>query len=169
MSTAIPGQIKGSWEHSFDELVENLIGDLCKTEDTILGNGDESTGNTLGERALTYYKYMSLDVASAKVFVVDQPEDNISNQRINEDLIDYLNELRKRTQLIIVTHNPLLVVNLDADNVIALSVDRSGKRRVVSGCLESDDDGHVLQEVADLMDGGKEAIRRRMKAYGTID
>ena len=41
MSTAIPGQIKGSWEHSFDELVENLIGDLCKTEDTILGNGDE--------------------------------------------------------------------------------------------------------------------------------
>lgn len=169
MSTAIPGQIKGSWEHSFDELVENLIGDLCKTEDTILGNGDESTGNTLGERALTYYKYMSLDVASAKVFVVDQPEDNISNQRINEDLIDYLNELRKRTQLIIVTHNPLLVVNLDADNVIALSVDRSGKRHVVSGCLESDDDGRVLQEVADLMDGGKEAIRRRMKAYGTID
>lgn len=71
--------------------------------------------------------------------------------------------------MIIVTHSPLLVVNLDADNVIALRRDRLGAERVVSGCLESEDNGSVLDEVASILDGGKEAIKRRLAAYGPLD
>lgn len=112
---------------------------------------------------------MSYGPAGAEVFVADQPEDNISNQRINSDLVEYLADLRRRSQVILVTHNPLLVVNLDADNVIALRRDKKGPDRVVSGCLESEDTGSVLSEVASILDGGKEAIKRRLAAYGSLN
>ena len=143
--------------------------ELCVATNTILDGEDKATGNTLGERALTYYKYLSYGPTAAEVFIADQPEDNISNQRISSDLIEYLADLRRRSQIIIVTHNPLFVVNLDADNVIALRRDKRGPERVVSGCLESEDSGSVLGEVASILDGGKEAIKRRLAAYGSLD
>lgn len=166
---AIPGSKPDTWESDFDGLTRKFIERLCDTTNTILDGEDRATGNTLGERALTYYKYLSYGSTSAEVFIADQPEDNISNQRISSDLIEYLADLRKRSQVIIVTHNPLLVVNLDADNVIALRRDRKGPERVVSGCLESEDTGSVLGEVASILDGGKEAIKRRLAAYGSLD
>lgn len=166
---AIPGGKPDTWESDFDNLIKKFIDRLCTTTDTILDGEDKATGNTLGERALTYYKYLSYGSASAEVFIADQPEDNISNQRISSDLIEYLADLRRRSQVIIVTHSPLLVVNLDADNVIALKRDKRGSQRVISGCLESEDVGSVLGEVASILDGGKEAIKRRLAAYGSLD
>lgn len=166
---AIPGGKPDTWESDFDSLTIKFKDRLCAVTDTILDGEDKATGNTLGERALTYYKYLSYGSASADVFIVDQPEDNISNQRISSDLIEYLADLRRRSQVIIVTHSPLLVVNLDADNVIALKSDKKGSRRVVSGCLESENTGSVLSEVASILDGGKEAIKRRLAAYGSLD
>lgn len=166
---AIPGGKPDTWESDFDSLTKKFIDRLCAVTDTILDGEDKATGNTLGERALTYYKYLSYGSASADVFIVDQPEDNISNQRISSDLIEYLADLRRRSQVIIVTHSPLLVVNLDADNVIALKSGKKGSRRVVSGCLESEDTGSVLSEVASILDGGKEVIKRRLAAYGSLD
>lgn len=168
-ASAIPGGKANTWESDYDNLTEKFICRLCDTADTILDGEDKATGNTLGERALTYYKYLSYGIAGAGVFIADQPEDNISNQRISGDLIDYLSDLRRRSQVIIVTHNPLLVVNLDADNVIALRREKKGVERVISGCLESEDNGSVLNEVASILDGGKEAIKRRLAAYGPLD
>jgi hypothetical protein len=62
-----------------------------------------------------------------------------------------------------VTHNPLLVINLDADNVIITEV-KNGKLTCKSGCLEDDDNG-ILDYVANNMDGGKESLRKRFKLY----
>lgn len=166
---AIYGGKSDTWESDYDRLTDKFISRLCATSDTILDGEDKATGNTLGERALTYYKYLSYGSVSGGVFIADQPEDNISNKRISSDLIEYLTDLRRRSQVIIVTHSPLLVVNLDADNVIALRRDRLGAERVVSGCLESEDNGSVLDEVASILDGGKEAIKRRLAAYGPLD
>lgn len=166
---AIPGGKSETWESDYDNHTLKFINKLCATTDTILDGEDRTTGNTLGERALTYYKYLSYGSASAGVFIADQPEDNISNQRISSELIEYLADLRRRSQVMIVTHSPLLVVNLDADNVIALRRDKKGLERVVSGCLESEDNGSVLGEVASILDGGKEAIKRRLAAYDPLD
>ena len=166
---AIPSGKPDTWESDYDGLTKKFIEKLCVATNTILDGEDKATGNTLGERALTYYKYLSYGPTAAEVFIADQPEDNISNQRISSDLIEYLADLRRRSQIIIVTHNPLLVVNLDADNVIALRRDKRGLERVVSGCLESEDTGSVLGEVASILDGGKEAIKRRLAAYGSLD
>ena len=94
--------------------------------------------------------------------MIDQPEDNISNSKILNNLIDKFANLRDKKQVILVTHNPLLVVNLDSDNIIYLE-NKNGVIEHKSGCLESDD---MLTLVANVMDGGLDAIRRRYKVYG---
>lgn len=40
--------------------------------------------------------------------------------------------------------------------------EKAGKLLVTSGCLESEG---VLEKVAEHMDGGKNAIKRRLRAY----
>ena len=156
------------WQSDFDDLTNKFIENEEQETSTILDVESKATGNTLGEMALSYYRYKTSSQNKIPVFMADQPEDNISNKRVCESLTGYFDDLRRRSQVIIVTHNPLLVVNQDADNVIAIGQNDDGKPKVVYGCLESEDHGSVLKEVASVMDGGKEAIEKRLKAYGTL-
>lgn len=156
------------WQSGFDDLTNKFIENEEQETSTILDVESKATGNTLGEMALSYYRYKTSSQNKIPVFMADQPEDNISNKRVCESLTGYFDDLRRRSQVIIVTHNPLLVVNQDADNVIAIGRDDDDKPSVVYGCLESEDHGSVLKEIASVMDGGKEAIEKRLKAYGTL-
>ena len=83
---------------------------------------------------------------------------------IENYLINYFNSVRDKKQIIFVTHNPLLVVNLDVDNVINVTKDRTNIIELKSGCLEHD---NLLEIVSESLDGGKEAVERRLKVYGT--
>lgn len=100
-----------------------------------------------------YYKFQSDPTKEWNLLMIDQPEDNISNNRIAEKLLKYFNSVRTTKQLIIVTHNPLLVVNLDVDNVIHLTK-LNDKIGVKAGCLE-DEKNEILNLVASTLDGGK--------------
>ena len=99
------------------------------------------------------------------MLLIDQPEDNISNLKISKELSAAIQGLRDKAQVILVTHNPLLV-----DNVIIASGSRDDKRRfslsLKSGCLE-DEGCEALEWIAENMDGGRQALARRLKAYGT--
>lgn len=168
ITSAIPSCAK-PWETSFDTMVDKFIKAQECVTDTIMDVESAKMGNTLGEMSLTYYRYATSAQTSLSVFMADQPEDNISNNRVSSCLTDYFNDLRSRAQVVIVTHSPLLVVNQDADNVIVLKQGTDKPLDVSYGCLESNDTGVILEEVADIMDGGKEAIRKRMRAYEAID
>lgn len=128
---------------------------------------DNSIGSTLGELSLAYYKFQTYDQKEWDVLMIDQPEDNISNNRIASKLLQYFNKVRDNKQLILVTHNPLLVINLDADNVIHLKK-MNDTITVTSGCLE-DEGNNVLSLVAETLDGGKEMIKKRLRVYGEND
>lgn len=168
ITSAIPGCAK-PWETSFDSMVNKFIKAQECVTDTIMDVESAKMGNTLGEMSLTYYRYATSAQTSLSVFMADQPEDNISNNRVSSHLTDYFNDLRSRFQIIIVTHSPLLVVNQDADNVIVLKQGAEKTLDISFGCLESNDTGVILEEVANIMDGGKEAVRKRMRAYDAID
>lgn len=166
--TALPGCTSAScWETFFDSLVSKYKDDQKEETRTIMDVDQFTTGNTLGEMALSYYRYKTNAQTGVPVFVADQPEDNISNKRIQMYLTGYFNSLRYRAQVILVTHNPLLVVNQDVDNVIVLKSSKDGMADVSFGCLESQENGSVLEDIAEIMDGGKEAIQKRVKVYGT--
>ena len=72
--------------------------------------------------------------------------------------------MRDDKQIILVTHSPLLVINQDVDNVIVLNEDKdTNKLKVQCGCLESEG---ILDQVAEKMEGGTEAVRKRLRVYG---
>lgn len=132
-------------------------------------NGTTQIGSTPGEIALTFYKLVLNDnITEKEVILIDQPEDDISVKRIEEYLIGYLNKMRDKKQIIFVTHNPLLVVNLDVDNLIFVNKTKNGEIEVKSGCLESIDEGEsIIDIVGKNLDGGYDAVERRLKIYGS--
>ena len=74
--------------------------------------------------------------------------------------------MSKNRQIVLITHNPQFVVNLDADNVIYLSKDSDGKFIIHSGALEyKDEKQDILKDVAETLDGGVLTIRKRWKKY----
>lgn len=151
-------------EDKWKQNIEKFFIEFTKFDEQILDQSTrEKQGGTLGEISLTYYRYHLNQENPASVICIDQPEDNISNNYINEKLIKYLNALRKEKQIFIVTHNPLLVINLDVDNVIQVEL-KNNKIMCNYGCLE-DEDSNVLKYIAEKMDGGKESIERRYKLY----
>ncbi len=161
---AVPSHSSGNWKSRWDSLVTKFIENQEKTSHYIMNASDTKVGSTLGEQALTFYEYSSLRSENIDVFVVDQPEDHISNARISEELTTFFNRMRNDKQIILVTHSPLLVVNQDADNVIVLNEEEgTNKLEVQCGCLESEG---ILDQVAKKMEGGTEAVRKRLRVYG---
>lgn len=125
-------------------------------------------GNTPGEISLMYYKFITEENDSDfDVLIIDQPEDDINPNRIKNYLNVYLNSIKDKKQVIIVTHNPLLVVNLDVDNVICLNK-INNRIEVKNGALEYENKGKnfsILNLIKENLDGGYDAIERRLKAY----
>lgn len=162
-SAAITGANKSNYKDVFKERVKKFIDaeEDCICE-VLEASSQQKMGNTLGEKSLVYYKYLTYEENNEyNILYIDQPEDNISNIRIASDLKNYLNNLRNNKQIIFVTHNPLLVINLDVDNVIIME-NKGGKIDIQSGCLEYNDN---LNRIAELLDGGKELIEKRLKLY----
>jgi hypothetical protein len=70
---------------------------------------------------------------------------------------------KSRRQIIVVTHNPNIVVNGDAEMLPVLDF-RKGQCRVVErGSLQ---DKAMRDEVCNVMEGGREAFRRRYRRLG---
>jgi hypothetical protein len=96
--------------------------------------------------------------------VLDQPEDDLDNHMIYTLIVRQIRENKLRRQLIIVTHNPNIVVNGDAELVHALDFKAGQCRASVVGALQ---ETTVREEVCHIMEGGQEAFRRRWQRLGT--
>jgi len=95
--------------------------------------------------------------------VLDQPEDDLDNHLIYDLIVRQIRANKLRRQLIIVTHNPNVVVNGDAEMVHAFDF-RGGQCRVVErGALQ---ELTVREEVCRVMEGGHEAFARRWARLG---
>jgi hypothetical protein len=95
--------------------------------------------------------------------VLDQPEDDLDNHLIYDLIVRQIRANKLRRQLVIVTHNPNVVVNGDAEMVHAFDF-RGGQCRVVErGALQ---ELAVREEVCRVMEGGHEAFARRWARLG---
>ena len=151
----------------YKDCVKNYIkNNILKIENVILlDNDDISTGNSPGKNALIYLDVFSKD-STIKFYMVDQPGDDVSQNKISTELIKILRKMSESKQVLFITHKPELVVNLDVDNVIILKNDENNNLKIAYGSLEyMDKEINVLSEVANILDGGVEVIRRRWKRY----
>lgn len=94
---------------------------------------------------------------------IDQPEDNVDNQTIYGEIKRWFMTLKKARQVIVVTHDANIVINADADNIILATHNNDGSFTYKHGALEYED---VLENASLILDGGKEAVRRRLVKYG---
>ena len=95
--------------------------------------------------------------------VLDQPEDDLDNHLIYDLVVRQIRENKARRQIIVVTHNPNVVVNGDAEMLHVLDF-RYGQCVVdKSGSLQ---DNELREEVCRVVEGGREAFARRYRRLG---
>lgn len=90
--------------------------------------------------------------------ILDQPEDDLDNTLIYELLVQRLRESKLTRQIIVVTHNPNIVVHGDAELVVSLE-SRGGQTQVLfAGGLQ---EKNARDEICRVMEGGSEAFDTR--------
>ena len=95
--------------------------------------------------------------------VLDQPEDDLDNQLIYDLVVRQIRENKCRRQIIVVTHNPNIVVNGDAEMLHVLDF-RGGQCRVVqAGSLQQED---IREAICRVMEGGPRGVRAPLSQVG---
>ena len=115
--------------------------------------------------------YLGMDVADTRPLIVDQPDENLDNESIYELLTGYFKTAKKRRQIILITHNPNLVVNADSEQVIVATAERreNGLPSITyhSGSLENNtpEERGIRQSVCRILEGGSDAFHKRERRY----
>lgn len=125
--------------------------------------------------------YLVLDTEGSIPLIIDQPEENLDNKSVYPSLVDYFREIKRRRQVVVITHNPNLVLNTDAEQIIVANFDavaNSQPSRIsyVSGAIENSfvstkakiplEKRGIREHGLDILEGGKAAFRKRREKYG---
>jgi len=117
--------------------------------------------------------YLLMDEDDTRPLLIDQPEGNLDNSSVFMQLVPYMRKAKTRRQIILITHNPNLVVATDAEQVIIATATRPASQpypciEYHSGALEhSNMSGGlgVREAVCLLLEGGERAFRVRENRY----
>ena len=150
--------------------LEDAIAPDFTTKHTIICQGmDKSDELSAGLDAKIYFDILSYESTRDGVYIIDQPEDNVSQPAIKSYLLSCFKTMGENRQVLIVTHNPQFIVNLDVDNLIFLTK-KDGELSVQSGALEYEcSDYSILDIVANNIDGGLDSIQKRWKRYEKVN
>lgn len=119
-----------------------------------------------GFNSKIYFDLISNQTDDNRIYIIDQPEDDVSQPSIKKNILGDFYDMSKNRQVIIITHNPQFIVNLDVDNVIFIGKDENDKIYIQNGALEyCDKDYDILKIVADNIEGGIDSINERWKRY----
>jgi len=122
--------------------------------------GKELKQHSLGQRASALLLFV-LSEHQNDIIIIDQPEDDLDNQTIYDDVIKLLRELKPHTQFIFATHNANFPVLGDAEQVLACRY-QDEKVILQSGSIDA---RPIQQAIIDIMEGGREAFNRRKEVY----
>jgi len=153
----------------FRESLLAAINDDLKPKNSIISRGmDVYQELSSGFNSKIYFDILSYERNKDGIYIIDQPEDNVSQKAIKDYLLDCFKTMGENRQVIMVTHNPQFIVNLDVDNIIYLFEDENGFN-VQSGALEFEcDEYSILDIVANTIDGGLDSLRKRWKRYEKV-
>lgn len=154
----------GGGAELFEKLFVENLGDLLTwqvpNQYRIEYRGKELRQHSLGQRASALILFV-LSQEDNDVFIIDQPEDDLDNQTIYEDVIKLLCQMKHKTQFIFATHNANFPVLGDAEQILVCS-DGEHEISVESGSI---DVPTIQDKVIAIMEGGKEAFRKRKEIY----
>lgn len=147
----------------FDIMIKNLDEEYQKIDTLSAGQLSKIYINVLIDSKL---KAMENNA----IVLYDQPDNNLEKTFILETLGRKLAELKKKYQVIITTHEPLLVINSDSNNIIRVANDPvAGVNKITFENLTMYDVGDkkaAIEKIAQLIDGNRKAIQLRNQIYG---
>lgn len=171
---------------SKEDVLRELFSNWYNTRYQVKMDGDTLDVMSPGKKALVLLKIL-VNLAESKCpILIDQPEDDLDNRSIYNDLVSFIKEKKKERQIIIVTHNANIVVGADAEEVIVAnqqgtnSPNKQFKFEYRSGSIENntpiykengmEDDGilnsrGIQQHICDILEGGERAFELRKKKY----
>ncbi|AOW13326.1 chromosome segregation protein SMC [Hydrogenophaga crassostreae] len=176
LSNACRGQAEfGGWFNKFlkaeadkrPEFIDHILcwfpEDGLQVEYSRKGDGRDfqSIGQaSAGQRAAAMLAFLLAH--GNEPLVLDQPEDDLDNHLIYGLVVQQIRSNKLRRQLIVVTHNPNIVVNGDAELIHVLDFNHQCHVKQ-TGSLQ---DQAMRREVCQVMEGGEEAFERRYQRLG---
>jgi len=167
---------------SLRNAMEVLLRDYLSHEFTVKQGGEDIFEMSPGRQGLILLEIFLHLSDSTYPILIDQPEDNLDNRTIYSHLVNYVKTRKQSRQIIIVTHNPNLVLGPDAEQIIVANQDGQGQGKnakyrfeYVSGPIElSFADSTITsvlnaqgirEHVCQILEGGEEAFRKREEKY----
>ena len=169
-----------------EQALRNILDDWYNIKYIVKMGNDSIDVMSPGKKALVLLQLL-IDLADSDCpILIDQPEDDLDNRSIFEQLIPFIKRKKVYRQIIVVTHNANIVVGADAEEIIVANQDgidsekKSRRFEYRSGSIENDhpiykDDGTmesgilnkqgIQQHICDILEGGIKAFEKRKNKY----
>ncbi|PWN59783.1 TrlF family AAA-like ATPase [Chryseobacterium viscerum] len=171
-----------SKEYAIDILLDDYFYDYWE----VTYKGDKIGSMSTGKASFVILMIIIGLSESPSPILIDQPEDNLDNRSISDDLVKYLKKKKTERQIILVTHNANIAVNADAENIIVASQKGQSDRDnsdcpyqfdYINGALEDIKplneniksllpNMSIREHIKDILEGGEIAFKKREEKYG---
>ena len=179
-----PSMLKGG--NTPETAIKGILSDWYNTVYRVKMDGDSIDKMSPGKKALVLLKILISLAETQCPILIDQPEDDLDNRSIFDDLVNYIKTKKKDRQIIIVTHNANLVLGCDADEIIianqngTTSPNKQYKFEYRSGSIENNvpvlkqngeieigilNSQGIQQHICDILEGGELAFAKRKNKY----
>ena len=118
--------------------------------------------HSLGQRASALILFI-LTHNDTDVIIIDQPEDDLDNKVIYDEVLKVIRNMKTNMQFIFATHNANIPVLGDADMILAADCD-GNSITYQSGNIDTPES---QQQIITIMEGGTEAFSRRKLIYSS--
>ena len=144
--------------------IDNLFDVLTfKVENKFIINyqGKPLKEHSLGQRASALILFL-LTQKDNDILIIDQPEDDLDNQTIYQDVIHEIKKLKGEMQFIFATHNANIPVLGDSEMLVACEYIPGKEIKLETGSI----DKQIIQnKIINIMEGGKDAFNIRRNIY----
>ncbi|MDR1974010.1 MAG: hypothetical protein LBQ31_04965 [Bacteroidales bacterium] len=117
--------------------------------------------HSLGQRASALILFL-LSQKENDILIIDQPEDDLDNQTIYEDVIREIKLLKGQMQFIFATHNANIPVLGDSEMLVACQYIPDKEIMIETGSIDC---RNIQEKIIRIMEGGKEAFDIRKNIY----
>jgi hypothetical protein len=155
----------GNKSDEFSKKINSTMSDLFKLmenpKDYLAYKNDETSKSKSPGFNSEKYLGILLKNAKNKIIFIDQPEDNLGNKFISEELVATIRDIKFKNQIFLVTHNPSIVVYGDAENIVIAenTENKISYRQIVLEDVVSQ------KEICSILDGGEYIFDNRAKKY----
>lgn len=145
------------------EIEQLQLQDLILVELEVNGHFKKLENLSKGQQCTAILNILLLD--NKDPLIVDQPEDNLDNSFIAENLVEIIRTNKIKRQYVFATHNANIPVFGDAELIVAME-ESDGLGKISDDGIGSIDSEGVRNKVIQILEGGPEAFRMREEKYG---